>query len=76
MVKGELHENVLQPYEAERHPVIESFILGTCRAYQIRLYPTEMLPRTARIVGFTANCELDAGIAITRAGCFLTGSPA
>jgi 3-(3-hydroxy-phenyl)propionate hydroxylase len=51
VVKGELHETVLESYNAERHPVAEGLIRGTDFAYRGILHPSEMRQRAARMIG-------------------------
>jgi 3-(3-hydroxy-phenyl)propionate hydroxylase len=51
VLKGELHETVLESYNAERHPVAEGLIRGTDFAYRGILHPSEMRQRAARMIG-------------------------
>ena len=51
VLKGELHETVLDSYNAERHPVAEGLIRGTDFAYRGILHPSQMRQRAARMIG-------------------------
>ena len=51
VLKRELHETVLESYNAERHPVAEGLIRGTDFAYRGILHPSEMRQRAARMIG-------------------------
>lgn len=51
VVKGTLHESILDTYHAERHPVAESLIRGTNLAYTGILHPSEIKQRAARLFG-------------------------
>jgi 2-polyprenyl-6-methoxyphenol hydroxylase-like FAD-dependent oxidoreductase len=51
VVKGELKPEVLDSYQAERHPVAEGLIRGTDMAYRGVLHPSELRQRAARMIG-------------------------
>ncbi len=51
VVKGDLQPQILESYQAERHPVAESLIRGTNFAYKGILHPSELRQGAARMFG-------------------------
>ena len=51
VVKGIYKPEILETYNAERHPVAEGLIKGTDRAYKGILHPGEFQQRAARLFG-------------------------
>jgi 3-(3-hydroxy-phenyl)propionate hydroxylase len=51
VVRGTLHESILDSYQAERHPVAASLIRGTNFAYTGILHPSEIKQKAARLFG-------------------------
>lgn len=58
VVKGAARPELLNSYNAERHPVAVALLAGTDRAYRNILHPSELLQNAARLFGpFILNLE-------------------